>query len=116
MKNILVMILGCWGMATFAVANDTNFVYDDHGKRDPFWKLVSPSGAIVTYETDLLLTDMTLEGIIFDPNGNSLAIINGVVVERKGRFGLYTIEKIETDKVILQKGLENFTLELKKEE
>ncbi len=70
----------------------------------------------MTYETDLLLSDMTLEGIIFDPNGNSLAIINGVVVERNGQFGLYKIEKIEAGKVMLQKGPESFTLGLKKEE
>ena len=108
--------MGCLGIVGFAIAQEASFVYDDHGKRDPFWKLVSPSGAILSYETDLLLSDMTLEGIIFDPGGNSFAIINGVVVERNGQFGLYKIEKIEADKVFLKKGLESFILELKKEE
>ena len=92
------------------------FVYDDHGKRDPFWRLVSPSGAILNYDSDLLVSDMVLEGIIADPNGKSVAIINSMVVKPNDKIGLFVVSEIEQDKVILNKGEESFVLKLKKEE
>lgn len=116
MKGLAGIVFALLSMTSLVLANGEDFVYDDHGKRDPFWKLVSPNGAILSYETDLLFSDLTLEGIIYDPSGNSLAIINGIVVERDGKFGLYTIDKIDDRRVILQKGQESFVLELKKEE
>ena len=70
----------------------------------------------MNYETDLLITDMVLEGIIYDPAGQSLAIINGVVVKANGKIGFFVVSKIEEKKVILVKGQESFVLELKKEE
>ena len=112
-KILLIVLL--WAAVGLA-EEKADFVYDDHGKRDPFWKLVSPGGSILTYETDLLISEMTLEGIIFDPSGKSLAIINGNVIEEKGKVGLYIISKIEENKVFLIKGNDIFTLELKKEE
>ena len=39
------------------------FVYDDHGKRDPFAPLVSSAGMVVTYDEDLAVNDLVLEGI-----------------------------------------------------
>ena len=38
------------------------FVYDDHGKRDPFVPLVSSAGMVVTYDEDLSVNDLVLEG------------------------------------------------------
>ena len=110
---LLVMFLF---LTNFVFAQKGQFVYDDHGKRDPFWKLVSPSGAIVTYETDLLFSDISLEGIIYDPSGKSLAIINGAILKPNDRIGPFLVSKIENKKVILLKGQESFTLYLKKEE
>ncbi|HOW35923.1 MAG TPA: hypothetical protein PL155_05875 [Candidatus Omnitrophota bacterium] len=98
------------------VVAEEPFIYDDHGKRDPFWKLVTSSGAVMNYDTDVLVSDMALEGIIYDPNGNSLAVINGTVVKVNNRIGLYVVSKIEEKKVTLLKGEEKFILELKKEE
>lgn len=92
------------------------FIYNDHGKRDPFWKLVTPGGSIMNFEADLLISDLTLEGIILDPSGRNLAIINGNVVKQKDKLGAFVISKIEKDRVILLKGQENFILELKREE
>lgn len=92
------------------------FVYDDHGKRDPFWKLVTASGSIMNFETDLLISDLTLEGIIVDPRGANLAIINGNVVKTNDKLGAFTVLKIEKDNVKLLKGQESFILRLKREE
>ncbi len=95
---------------------DESFIYDDHGKRDPLWRLVSPDGVIMNFDKDLLVSDMILEGIIFDPNGKSLAIVNGNVVKVDDMIGLFAVSKIEQKKVILSKDQETFILELKKEE
>ncbi len=93
-----------------------NFVYDDHGKRDPFWKLVSPNGVIMNYDSDLQLSDLILEGIISGPDGKNLAIINSNIVKVQDSIGFFVVEKIDQDTVFLIKGQERFTLTIKKEE
>jgi len=97
-------------------AQPESFVYDDKGRRDPLMKLVTAEGTIVSYDMDLLIADLTLEGIIFDPHGNSLAIINGKIVKVDDKIGLFVVLAIEQSRIILSKGQEKFVLELKKEE
>ncbi len=92
------------------------FTYDDHGKRDPFWRLVSPSGAVLSVDNDLLVTDMVLEGIIQDAQGKNLAIINSRVVGPNDKIGLFVVTDVGQDRVILEKGQESFVLKLKKED
>ena len=97
-------------------AQPQNFVYDDHGKHDPFWSLVTPAGVIINYDSDILISDMLLEGIIAGADGKNLAIINNTIVKPNDQVGLFVIEKIELDKVLLRKGQESFSLKIKKEE
>jgi len=118
--NILsVIMVLCLVAGRYAYAGDTqteSFVYDDKGRRDPLMKLVTAEGTIVSYDMDLLIADLTLEGIIFDPHGNSLAIINGKIVKVDDKIGLFVVLAIEQSRIILSKGQEKFVLELKKEE
>lgn len=100
-------------MPSNVFAQEEITAYDSHGKRDPFWQLVTPSGAIVSYETDLLASDMVLEGIISDEEGFKCAIINGFIVKPKDKIGLFVIEAVGKDEVILKKGEEVFALRLK---
>ena len=90
--------------------------YDDHGKRDPFWRLVSAGGAILNYDNDLSISDMILEGIIQDRSGKNLAIINSKVVTVGDKVGLFVVLDIGRDGVTLNKGQETFVLKLKKEQ
>jgi len=109
----------CLVAGRYAQAGDAqpeSFVYDDKGRRDPLMKLVTAEGTIVSYDMDLLVADLTLEGIIFDPHGNSLAIINGKIVKADDKIGLFVVLKIEQSRIIVSKGQEKFVLELKKEE
>ncbi len=94
---------------------DEGFVYDEHAQRDPFWPLVTAGGAIVTYDTNFSVSEMTLEGIVSDGDGG-IAIINGTVVEQGQRIGVYLVEAIEQDKVSLVKDGQVSILRLKKEE
>ncbi len=97
-----------------AVAEEAAFVYDDHGKHDPFWPLVSSGGTVITYDTDLTASDMVLEGIVAGAKGNNMAIVNGKVVKSKDNLGAYTVDQVGDDYVEITKGEEHFTLKLKK--
>lgn len=114
MKKYFLTI--CVLMLNFSFAWAETFTYNDHGKRDPFWRLVTREGMIVNYDKELSVGDMFLEGIIFDPSGKSLAIINGSVVKKNDKIGLYIVTQIEKTKVLLSRGQDRFTLDLKKEE
>lgn len=118
MKKVFILfILLCAVLnGSFASASEEAFVYDEHNKRDPLWRLVTRDGVIVNYDQDLLITDMLLEGIIYDPSGKSLAIINGSVVKKYDKIGLFVVEKVDKKKVILRKGQESYALELKEED
>ena len=70
------------------------FVYDDHGKRDPFVPLVSSAGMVVTYDEDLSVNDLVLEGIVADASGNNAAIVNGKVVKVHDQIGPYVVDVI----------------------
>ena len=90
------------------------FVYDDHGKRDPFVPLVSSAGMVVTYDDDLSVNDLVLEGIVADSSGNNAALVNGKVVKAHDQVGPYVVDIIAVDHVEFLKGTERFILKLKK--
>lgn len=90
------------------------YAYEDHGARDPFWPLVSSSGAMISYGQDMSVSDMILEGILSSGEGVYTAIVNGSIVEAGDMIGAYKIEQIEEKKVILSKENETFELDLKK--
>ena len=90
------------------------FVYDDHAKRDPFVPLVSSAGMVVTYDEDLAVNDLNLEGIVSDASGNNVAIVNGKVVKLRDQIGPYVVDVIAVDHVEFLKGTERFTLKIKR--
>ncbi len=93
-----------------------SFQYNDHGKRDPFWTLLGHRGSIMNYDNDLQASDMALEGIMAEPAGDSVAIINGNIVKVGDKVGFFIVKEIKGNVVTLQKGQEIITLKLKKEE
>src|ERR1700679_4240136 len=105
---ILVLLL----LSTNFLYAQENFVYDDHGKRDPFVPLVSSSGMVVTYDEDLSVNDLVLEGVVADASGNNVAIVNGKVVKPKDHIGPYIVDIIAADHVEFLKGTERFVLKL----
>ncbi len=90
------------------------FVYDDHGKRDPFMPLVSSDGLVVSYDEDLSVNDLVLEGIVADASGNNAAIVNGKIVKINDRIGPYVVDSIAVDHVEFLKAGERFVLKIKK--
>lgn len=92
------------------------FVYDAKERRDPFIPLVTPEGRLLKLEPEEAAKGLLLEGIIYDKNGLSYAIINGLAVKIGDEVGDYQVLKIEQNKVILIKEGEITEVELKKEE
>ena len=92
------------------------FVYDDGGRRDPLWPLVNSNGAILNYESEFLITDLALEGIMAGTDGENMAIINGRVLKARDAIGQFVVGRIGEDSIILKKGKQKFELKLKKGE
>ena len=113
---ILVLWPGVARAENSAVGKEEPFIYDDHAKRDPFWKLIGTRGMIVSYDNDIQAADMVLEGIMVEPGGESAAIINGNIIKVGDKLGLFVVKEIQTNIVILEKGQELVKLQLKKEE
>jgi len=109
---VLVLII----LSAAVVDGKEPFVYDDHGRRDPLWRLVGPSGAVLSYETEFLLTDLALEGIMAGAGGENLAIINGRVLQAHDSIGQFVVERIGEDSIVLKKDKQKFELKLKKGE
>ena len=116
-KLILIMLaLFVFGVVFSVQAKMSNFSYDDHGRRDPFWRLVGTGGEIINYEKEFLSSDMVLEGIMVEPSGNNVAIINGIIVKVNDEVGSFLVKSVEMNSVVLQKGTEIITLRIKKED
>lgn len=88
-------------------------LYDDHGKRDPFWPLVTSGGGIMSYETDFLISDLNLEGVVVGQGQENLAMINGRIVKENDTLGQFVVLRIEADNVTLLKDQQKFELRLK---
>lgn len=111
------VFLGAGAVAFCALpVAEKNFVYDDHSKRDPFWSLLGSRGTIVNFDKDIQASDMSLEGILVEPSGGSVAIINGSIVKVGDKVGFFIVKEIQVNVVILEKGQEIVSLKLKKEE
>ena len=95
-------------------AESKQFVYNENGKRDPFWPLVSASGTITTYESDMTAADMVLEGVVVDAHGDNLAIVNGKIVKKGEQVASYQVDSISNDHVDLSNSQEHLTIRLKK--
>ena len=92
------------------------FTYEDKGKRDPFAPLLDADGNMVLYDNELILTDLTLEGIMVSSKVEaSIAIINGRIIKIHDRIGPFQVEMILKDRVVLKKDQETVQLKLKKE-
>lgn len=112
----LTMVMLISGSSVEAEDARSEFEYDDHGKRDPFWELVTPSGTVINYETDYMIADLVLEGIMSGEADTSIAIINGRVVKKGDKVGNFQVLTIADNTVILVKDKKKFELRLKKEE
>jgi hypothetical protein len=101
---------------TFSYAQE-QFVYDSKNKRDPFIPLVTPEGRLLKLdEEEAAMGSLSLEGIIYDKNGLSYAVVNGEVIKVGDSINNYQVLKIEKNRVIFIKEGQPTEVRLKEEE
>lgn len=114
--KLFFLILFFFGLPFLLQAED-KFKYDPKQKRDPFAPLIGPAGEYLTPFGDVkAIGDMKLEGIIWDPNGESYAIINGEIVKEGDYLGGVLVSKVNPKEVIILLEGQEFSLILIEEE
>lgn len=108
---ILFVIAG-----TVYAENESQFKYDAAGKRNPFIPLITPDGRLLNLDTVVTETGLVLEGVIFDQQGESFALINGKVFKVGDSVDDYTVLDIDKGRVNLLKAGQLYVLETKKGE
>jgi hypothetical protein len=73
--------------------------YDKGDRRDPFIPLVGPEGIVDARKFDT--SDINIEGIIHDPHGESLVLINGEFYKEGDNVKGANVISIFQDRVIL---------------
>jgi len=92
-----------------------DFVYDSEGRRDPFLVLVTPDGRLLKLDQEAK-KGLMLEGIIYDKNSLSYAIVNGTIVRVGEKVEDYQVLKIEKNKVLFIKKGQITEIQLKEGE
>ncbi len=91
------------------------FSYDARGHRDPFIPLLR-DGQVVqisgTEASSLSFGVPLLYGILWDPGGNSIALVNGTEVRVGDTIAGYKVAEIRQDAVVLTNGSEPIVLQI----
>ena len=70
------------------------YIYYSKGNRDPFIPLIASEGRVsLGLEVVETIDDVRFEGVIFDPLGESMAVLNGEVVKEGDKA--YNIEVVK---------------------
>ncbi|MCU0652594.1 MAG: general secretion pathway protein GspB [Candidatus Omnitrophica bacterium] len=119
-KIIFTIVLSAFSfqLSAFSCFAQEGFKYDSKGKRNPFIPLVTSDGKLLKLETEETanVEGLLLEGIIYDKNGSSFAIVNSNVVKVGDMIGDIQVLKIGKEKVIFIKDGQTLEIELRKEE
>ena len=93
------------------------FIYNAKGKRNPFFPLVSSGGILTKLDKQERNSSvLTIDGIIYDSNGLSYALVSGSVVGIGDYVGELRVLKIQSDRVVFLKDNQKIEIPLAKEE
>jgi hypothetical protein len=117
LKTIKVLSFALWFCALHFVLCAYSFAqgefkYDNKGRRNPFIPLVTSGGRLLNLDQQEGLKALSLEGIIYDKDGQSYAIVNGRVVGIGDEVGEYRVLRIEEERVIFIKAGELLEIEM----
>lgn len=108
--SILVMGVLTIALASYFSAEEIeDFVYDSKGKRNPFIPLMTEKTKLTAAGLENVQTvdDIVLEGIFWDAYGESIAILNGVIMKEGQQVGSVKVKDIR------EKGVTLFINEIK---
>ncbi len=97
-------------------------VYESRGKRNPFVPLLLPDGQRITPPPDeegagsLGLSSVSLQGVIYDPSGDSYVILSGQLLRENEEWEGIRILKIEANAVTIWKDGETHQLTVREPE
>ena len=112
MKNLaLFTALGILLISSSVLAEEIR--YDSGGRRDPFIPLVTPEGVVDAKKFSA--KDLRIEGIIYDPNGGSMVLINGEFYKQGENVNGANVITIFRDRVVLSQSDEEKTLWIREE-
>lgn len=113
-KVIFIFLFLISNLTNNALAASEVFVYDSHNRHDPFLPLVSKDGRILIRETEgaKTINDVSLQGILWDPNGASYAVLNGEPIKEGEEFEGLEVVRIAKDYVVVRFAGEEYTLRL----
>jgi hypothetical protein len=97
-----------------SVSAQDEYTYSSERTRNPFLPLVTPDGRLVKLAVPKGETVLTVEGIIYDKNASSFAIVNGTVVKIGDTIEECRVLKIEENKVVFIKEGKSLEVEMKK--
>jgi len=85
-----------------AASNETVFVYDSCENRDPFMPLITKDGKpLATHVKIRSIGDVAVEGLLYDPMGDSIVIVNDVILKKGDTASEITVKDIRKDSVTL---------------
>lgn len=100
----------------YSYAAGERFIYDSKNKRDPFIPLVGKGMRLLVPQEAKSIENIILEGIIFDPEQDSLAIINGEIFKEGDSIGGFILSEVTKKSIILTKDEKDYTITLIEEE
>lgn len=112
----------CWLIAAPAAraadqpATGKGFTYDAMDARDPFVALVRQGRLVAPSAGGSNFSTLTLAGILWDPAGRSVALINDAEVTVGDLLGEYRVEDIRQDAVVLTRDGKTVVLQLTHDE
>ena len=112
---IFVAALAIMESAAIAAAEQTRepFRYDSKGRRDPFAVLVRDGRLVgVAQNAQVATSRPVLYGILWDPGGRSIALINDVEARIGDTINGYRVKEIRQDMVVLDNGGEPVVLQI----
>jgi len=112
-KTILPVVMS---IALFILAPHlkaaSEFPYDSGNRRDPFVPLSGEENTVVTATS----SGVKMEGIIYDPGGRSMVILNGKAYQKGEAVGDVMVVKILKDHVVISVDGEEKILWIREEE
>ena len=102
---------GCCQAAHGTPTEPQPFRYDAKGRRDPFVPLVREGRTLDVAYSASGSTPM-LSGILWDPAGHSIALLNETEARVGDVIGEYEVREIRKDSVVLSRGGESVVVQL----
>lgn len=118
-----ISIISCAGVFLFIFIifsecqlSGAEYKYNSKGRRDPFIPLITGQSAMsLGLESVVAVEDIEFEGVILDPSGKSMAVLNGEIVKEGDKAYNVELVKISGNAIIIKLYNNIYTIHLTEE-